>query len=178
VCVCVEIPAPRQGRAIPPPQRLHARLSHGASRDEIEQNVQFRFFCVANVVSLPLWKTSGAHVRADQAHTTIVAAKYNRQNRTENPLEMGPGELRLVTYRRGMAFRNLQTHSPLRIAIGCGVWVQSIGPKVIYVIAYIAGIAPNAKYVRRLQICNTLMCLNTFRVPRCPTQSYYGQGYG
>ena len=48
-------------------------------------NVPFAF-----IIFLRVWfllKTSGAPERI--RHTPLVAAKYNRQNRTENPLEMG-----------------------------------------------------------------------------------------
>ena len=63
------------------------------NRGRTEQRTHLFLLFLRRVVSFEILKTSGA--RGHQAHTKLVAAKYNtgvhRQNRTENPLEMMGG---------------------------------------------------------------------------------------
>ena len=70
------------------------RLRSIASRPQKSSTKSGRFCCIANVVflkgTLSKGKSNGA-CRGNR-HTPLVAVKYNRQNRTGNPLEVGGEE--------------------------------------------------------------------------------------
>jgi hypothetical protein len=70
------------------------RLRSIASRPQKSSTKSGRFCCIANVVFLKGTVSKGKSNGACRGnrHTPLVAVKYNRQNRTGNPLEVGGEE--------------------------------------------------------------------------------------